>query len=380
MMLAEKLAQEWRSRLSQDCPEHPVSTHESIVQWLLGEDQERFEALTPEKLEIIRSAMDYRYRILLRVLGVPTERAYTNLVRRLSSLVLLRNKIKTWVALSRDRQRTVVDVVQEVVQELCERDRYMQQQIAWIGKSTQTSRVRNALLLATIEEYCLRPVRNQPLLAYRFFNYLRRSQRGGLTQVPEAELIRLVSDEIGSDESDSSISLLDAQAIANTQDAIAWEEQQLLRQNVQQEFADYLAKNVDPIAADWLRLYLQGCSQDAIAKGLNLPVKQVYRLREKVSYHAIRVFSLKIEPELVANWLQISLQDHGFGLTSTQWEKFYETLTPEQQQLLDQLKQGQSLEAIAQNQGLKLSQVLGEWTQLYLAAQSLRNSRSEPDG
>jgi hypothetical protein len=350
------------------------------VQWLLGEDPDRFEALTPEKLEIIRSAMDYRYRILLRVIGVPPERAYTNLVRRLSSLVLLRNKIKTWVALSRDRQRTVVDVVQEVVQELCERDRYMQQQIAWIGKSTQTSRVRNALLLATIEEYCLRPVRNQPLLAYRFFNYLRRSQRGGLTQVPEAELIRLVSDEIGSDESDSSISLLDAQAISNTQDAIAWEEQQLLRQTVQQEFADYLAKNVDPIAADWLRLYLQGCSQDAIAKGLNLPVKQVYRLREKVSYHAIRVFSLKIEPELVANWLQISLQDHGFGLTSTQWEKFYENVTPEQQQLLDKLKQGQSLEAIAQNQGLKLSQMLGEWTQLYLAAQSLRNSRSEPDG
>ncbi|AFY85063.1 HetZ-related protein 2 [Oscillatoria acuminata] len=379
MTLAEQLAQEWRSRLSQDCPDQPASTHESIVQWLLGEDPERFEALTAEKLEIIRSAMDYRYRILLRVLGVPTERAYTNLVRRLSSLVLLRNKIKTWVALSRDRQRTVVDVVQEVIQELCERDRYMQQQIAWIGKSTQTSRVRNALLLATIEEYCLRPVRNQPLLAYRFFNYLRRSQRGGLTQVPEAELIRLVSDEIGSDESDSSISLLDAQAIANAQDATAWEEQQLLRQNVQQEFADYLAKNVDPIAADWLRLYLQGCSQDAIAKGLNLPVKQVYRLREKVSYHAIRVFSLKIEPELVANWLQISLPDHGFGLTSTQWEQFYETLTPEQQQLLDQLKQGQSLEAIAQNQGLKLSQVLGEWTQLYLAAQSLRNNRSEPD-
>ncbi|HEY9838482.1 MAG TPA: HetZ-related protein 2, partial [Vampirovibrionales bacterium] len=339
----------------------------------------RFEALTPEKLEIIRSAMDYRYRILLRVLGVPTERAYTNLVRRLSSLVLLRNKIKTWVALSRDRQRTVVDVVQEVVQELCERDRYMQQQIAWIGKSTQTSRVRNALLLATIEEYCLRPVRNQPLLAYRFFNYLRRSQRGGLTQVPEAELIRLVSDEIGSDESEGSISLLDAQAIANAQDTLAWEEQQLLRQTVQQEFADYLAKNVDPTAADWLRLYLQGCSQDAIAKGLNLPVKQVYRLREKVSYHAIRVFSLKIEPELVANWLQISLRDHGFGLTSSQWEQFYATLTPEQQQLLNQLKQGQSLEAIAQIQGVKLSQVVGEWTQLYLAAQSLRNSRSEPD-
>lgn len=374
MIWAEQLEREWRSRVSQDCPDHPPSTHESIVQWLVGEDRERFDTLTPEKLEIVRAAMDYRYRILLRVLGLPPERAYSHLIRRLASLVLLRNKIKTWVALSRDRQRTVVDVVQEVIQELCDRDRYMQQQIAWIGKNTQTSRVRNALLLATIEEYCLRPVRNQPLLAYRFFNYLRRSQRAGLTQVPEAELIRLVSDEISSDETEGSVSLLDAQAIANAQEAQAWEEQLLLRHSVQREFERYLSENVDPTAAQWLRLYLQGRSQDAIAKKLNLPVKQVYRLREKVSYHAIRVFSLKIKPELVANWLQIGLQEHGFGLTPTQWEELWEQLSPVQRQLLDALKQGESIETLSATLNLKPAQVLSEWTQVYLAAQSIRNT------
>lgn len=374
MILAEQLEREWRSRVSQDCPDHPPSTHESIVQWLVGEDRERFDTLTPEKLEIIRAAMDYRYRILLRVLGLPTERAYSNLIRRLASLVLLRNKIKTWVALSRDRQRTVVDVVQEVIQELCDRDRYMQHQIAWIGKNSETSRVRNALLLATIEEYCLRPVRNQPLLAYRFFNYLRRSQRAGLTQVPEAELIRLVSDEISSDDTEGSVSLLDAQAIATAQETEAWEEQLLLRQTVQREFEQYLTQNVDPTAAQWLRLYLQGRSQDAIAKKLNLPVKQVYRLREKVSYHAIRVFSLKIAPELVANWLQVNLQEHGLGLTPTQWQELWERLTPVQRQLLEAVKQGEPIEDLGATVDLKPAQVLSEWTQVYLAAQSIRNT------
>ena len=68
-------------------------------------------------------------------------------------------------------------------------------------------------LLATIEEYCLRPIRNQPLLVYRFVNYLRRSQRGGMTQVPSAELIQLISEEIGTSEADGSLSLLDFEAL-----------------------------------------------------------------------------------------------------------------------------------------------------------------------
>ncbi len=63
--------------------------------------------------------MEYRLRILRqRYLGVGPERAYRNLMQRLGNLVLLRNKIRTWVALSRDRTSTVVDVLQEVIQEL----------------------------------------------------------------------------------------------------------------------------------------------------------------------------------------------------------------------------------------------------------------------
>lgn len=57
-------------------------------------------------------------------------------------------------------------------------------QIAPIARCTADPRLRNALLLAATEEYCLRPVCNKPLLVYRFVNYLRRTQRGGLTQVP----------------------------------------------------------------------------------------------------------------------------------------------------------------------------------------------------
>ena len=373
--LADQLQQEWRSRLASDCPDQHPATQESIVRWLVGDNLERFDTLLPNQLAIARQAMDYRYRILRqRYLGVGPERAYRNLMTRLAGLVTLRNKIRTWVSLSRDRQRAVIDVLQEVIQELLNSDRYIQKQIAWIAECTDDVRLRDALLLTSIEEYCLRPIRNQPLLVYRFVNFLRRSQRGGLTHVPEGDLVRLVSEEVTLEETDAPVSLLDNQAIADYQDNQAWEEQQTLRMSVRQEFEAYLIEKLGSEAVQWLRLYLQGQSQEAIASALNKPVKEVYRLREKISYHAVHVFSIKGKPELVANWLEVSLQEHNLGLMPVQWQEFLASLTPEQRQLLEQLKAGKTPEAIAKDLNLKMNHVMGEWSKLYLAAQALRGA------
>ncbi|NEP28631.1 MAG: hypothetical protein F6K49_44360, partial [Moorea sp. SIO3I6] len=104
--LADKLETEWQSRLLSDCPNQNTATSSSIVQWLIGENKEGFDTLTQSQLAIAVQAMEYRYRILRqRYLGVPPERSYRNLTTRLASLVTLRNKIRTWVSLSRDRQR-----------------------------------------------------------------------------------------------------------------------------------------------------------------------------------------------------------------------------------------------------------------------------------
>jgi hypothetical protein len=304
MVLAEKWVNQWRARLQAELPEHPAATHESIVQWLLGEDLSRFEHLTPQQERIAQQAMDYRYRILCqRYLNASPERAYKSLIQRLSSLFLIRNKIRTWIALSRDRQRSVVDVLQEVLQELLQNDSHMQQQSLSIARYTSITRLQNALLLASLEEYCLRPIRNQPLLVYRFVNYLRRSQRGGMTQVPAKDFIRLVSEEVAPDDSDSSVSLLDNQAISEYQEAQESEEQQELRDAVVKQFEAYLTEKLGPVATQWLQLYLQGRSQEAIANSLNMPVKQVYRLREKINYHAVRVFASKTQSDLVVSWL-----------------------------------------------------------------------------
>jgi hypothetical protein len=373
---AAELSQYWHERLAKECPEQRAATRKSIVCWLLGRDLKRFELLEPQELEIAKQAIEYRWIILRqRYLGIGRERAYRNLITRLASVVSLRSKIQSWVALSSDRQRTVLDVLQEIIQELLQSDTYMQQQMSCIAEFTTDKRLRDALLLTSVEEYTLRPIRNQPLLVYRFVNYLRRTQRGGLTQVPVSERLKIVSEEIFSDDGEHCVNLVDTQAIAQYQEAKQLEEQQLLRQSVQTEFANYLRKNLGQEAVDWLRLYLQGKSADEITKQLNKPIREIYRLREKVSYHAVRVFALKDHPELVDNWLSISLQEHNLGLTPSQWQQLYEELTPIGQQVLTLRKAGNSMEAIAQQLKLKTHQAMGEWTKVFLASQALRHQK-----
>lgn len=372
--IADELEQNWRSRLLEECSEQSQQAREGILSWLLGSNRSRFEALTPNQLTIAQQAMEYRYRILRqRYLGVSPTQAYRNLINRLGALAVLRNKIRTWVALSRDRQRAVTDVLEEVVQEMLNRDRAIQQQIDWITRCTQAQQLRNTLLLASLEEYCLRPIRNQPLIVYRFVNYLRRQSRGGMTQVPRQEMVQLISEEVNRETTDSSGSLLEHQAVANYRKTQEWEDKQSLRQEVQREFEGYLAERVGDVAVQWLRLYLRGRSQEAIAAALDLEVKQVYRLREKISYHALRGFVLR-KPELVADWLEISLTEHNLGLTPKQWETYWQNLSPIQRQLIQGLKTGKSLEDISEETCWKNSYVIGEWSKLYHAAQTLRNS------
>jgi hypothetical protein len=368
----DRITSQWEQRIATECNGQNLATQASILNWLLGEDRHRWETLELAHLKIAEQAIDYRWRILLqRYLGLPPARAYKNLMQRLGGLAVLRDKIRAWLTLSNDRQRQVVDVLQEVIQELLQGDKYIQQQIAWIGKCTTNQRLRDVLLFASIEEYCLRPVRNQPLITHRFINYLCRSQKGGVTNIPQGDLIKLISDEIA-DDSDSTLSLLDRQAQTDYQQQQEWDEEQVTRDRVKDTLRSYLIEQISPEAGLWLDLYLQGKSPAAIAVTLNLEIEQVYRLREKIDYHTLKVFAIKAESGLVAEWLHTSLQSYNLGLTTSQWELFWQGLDPKQVEIVTRLKAGDSLDSIAKSLQIKTNQVSGAWVQIYLAAQKIR--------
>lgn len=377
MTVVDDITQTWSARLAKDLADESENSRQSILAWLLGPNPERFEAADPDKQKVLAQALEYRYQILRqRYWQVSPDRAYKHLIKRLSSLFLVRSKVRTWIALSRDRRRTVTDVLQEVIQEMLRSDRYLKEQVQWIGECSPRSQIRNLLMLATVEEYCLRPIRNQPLLVYRFVNYLRRSQRGGMTNIPSGEMIRLISEEIGTDQPDSSMSLLDVEAVSKYEIQAAAEEAQTMREQVKQSFVDYLYDALDKTAVDWLELHLQGFSQDDIAQRLNLSTKEAYRLREKIRYHAIRVFTLKEQPDLVLGWLKTSLKEHNLGLIPEQWESFQSSRSPLQRRILNELKAGKNFDDIARETNLKVKQVTGEWAQIYLDAQSLRQANN----
>ena len=369
------LTQFWLVQIASALPQQPPEIHRAIAQWLIG-PTERFEAMSAPEIGLAKNAMDYRYRIFIsRYWNLPPERAYQSMLGKLGSSFVVRSKIRTWIALSRDRKRAVNDVLQEIIQEMLQSDRYMREQTQWIKQCTDRLNLRNSLTLATIEEYCMRPIRNQPLLVYRFVNYLKRSQRGGMTQVPSAETIQLISEEIGMDDSEGTFSLLDFEALEQYEIEQDKQQQEVNRQLVKQQFADYLQDKLGDTAVQWLDLHLQGYAQDSISRQLGLNVREAYRLREKVSYHAIRIFTLKEQPDMVFGWLKTSLKHHNFGLTPSEWDKYWKSLSPQQQTLLNEFKAGKTIEDIAKALGLTQRQVASKWADLYLLAQEARTAK-----
>jgi DNA-binding CsgD family transcriptional regulator len=87
----------------------------------------------------------------------------------------------------------------------------------------------------------------------------------------------------------------------------------------------------------------------------------------------LKYLPLRINPKLVADWLGISLHEHSLGLTSSQWQYFYQKLSQEQRELIKLLTAKKTVEDISQQLGWKPSKIYNEWTQLYLEAQALRN-------
>jgi hypothetical protein len=167
----------WLSRLSEDHLQQSQQERDSIVRWLLGEARENWDHLSAEQQETDKQSFNRRYQILKqRYLHVAATQAYRHLVNRLSSVVVLQYDLQNWIAANRDGQRALLEIVQNVVQEMLNSDSYLRQQMSWIAQCTADETLRDRLLLASLEEYCLRPVQKHPLFIDRLIGHLRRHQ------------------------------------------------------------------------------------------------------------------------------------------------------------------------------------------------------------
>jgi hypothetical protein len=167
----------WLSRLSEDHLQQSQQEKNSIIQWLLGEEQKEWDSLTSEQQEINKQRFNDRYQILKqRYLNVPVTQAYRNLINQLGSVVVEQKNLKSWISANRNGQRALLAILQEVIQEMLKKDRHLLQQMSWIAQCTCNEALRNSLLLASVEEYCLNFVQNQSLFVHCLLNYLQQNQ------------------------------------------------------------------------------------------------------------------------------------------------------------------------------------------------------------
>ncbi|MBD1941652.1 HetZ-related protein [Coleofasciculus sp. FACHB-64] len=160
---------------------------------------------------------------------------------------------------------------------------------------------------------------------------------------------------------------LRSQLVADTIDPA----EAVLRDRVVAELMEYLQAQGQEDCVNYLVLKLQDLSAPEIDEILGLTARQRDYLQQRFKYH-VEKFSRQNNWKLVHQWLGADL-DQKLGLSSQQWEAFWNQLSLEQQQLL-QLKQAQVNEReIAQTLGCTPKQLQKRWTQVLEMAWKIRN-------
>lgn len=160
---------------------------------------------------------------------------------------------------------------------------------------------------------------------------------------------------------------LRSQLVADTIDPA----EAVLRDRVVAELMEYLQAQGQEDCVNYLVLKLQDLSAPEIDEILGLTARQRDYLQQRFKYH-VEKFSRQNNWKLVHQWLGADL-DQKLGLSSQQWEAFWNQLSDEQQQLLE-LKQAQVNDReIAQTLGCTPKQLQKRWTQVLEMAWKIRN-------
>ncbi|NJN30114.1 MAG: hypothetical protein HC824_06475 [Synechococcales cyanobacterium RM1_1_8] len=150
-----------------------------------------------------------------------------------------------------------------------------------------------------------------------------------------------------------------------------------LRDRVLHQLIEYLRSEGHEDCIDYLALRMQDLPAPEIDDILGLSSRQRDYLQQRFKYHVER-FARLHNWELVHNWLGADLNQN-LGLTPSDWEAFYDTLTDDEQRLVD-LKRQQRSETpsltdaqIGKLLGCTPKQVEKRWAKLLALAWKARN-------
>lgn len=153
----------WKKRLSYD----EQTDSQSIAAWLLSCPSDRLHRRSPYH---IIQRIDYRYRILKkRYLHQPTKKAYRHLIMRLFTIVVKHPHLAVMFRSNQQKQSLLIGLIHQMINHLTAYNEEIKITIDWIGKCSNNSAIREALVLASLEEYCTQLIDGQPMV----INYLQ---------------------------------------------------------------------------------------------------------------------------------------------------------------------------------------------------------------
>ncbi|MEA5533553.1 hypothetical protein [Crocosphaera sp. XPORK-15E] len=168
----QQLKSAWGKRLVKELPQYNRNQRHSIVNWLINYNQSftTTQELSVDELTTLNKKVEYRYSLLRkRYLTVNYTEGYRTLISRLSSVTA--KYCSVWrMKYCQQSQREIVNLIQQVIQTLMNNDPYLKGQFEQISQEISDRQLREALVLATVEEYCLHSVKNKPF----FLHYLRQ--------------------------------------------------------------------------------------------------------------------------------------------------------------------------------------------------------------
>ncbi|HEY9623352.1 MAG TPA: hypothetical protein V6C78_23550 [Crinalium sp.] len=173
----QMLANEWRSHFVANHSEFLSSDREAILHWLIGREPERFRYFSPAQLRLAEQTIRNRDRILQNYLGLNAADAKQCLIQRLCRAVPAQIKVGDKTVELSDRLPWLMKVLESMVRKFIQRDTHIGYQNAWIELCTVNPLLRDVLLYATLEDYCLRPSGEQTILEYRLISYLHKVQQ-----------------------------------------------------------------------------------------------------------------------------------------------------------------------------------------------------------
>ena len=241
---------------------------------------------------------------------------------------------------------------------------------------TPRTQLQVAEYMAFTEQYAKRRINlpggaNQQLIVLRAQGFARRQPQETTVDI-EMAVDSAKTEEAESYQRNVAVQQIRSQMIAKPGFDPSEESE---RNRVITELMKYLESQGQSDCMDYLTLKLQDLSAPEIDQILGLTSRQRDYLQQRFKYH-VEKFAKQHQWQLVHQWLGAGLE-HKLGLSSVQWDIFWNKLTPQQQQIFELKTACQSDLLISKSVQCTPKQLQKRWTQMLELAWSIRNGHAE---